>query len=95
MPQDHRPRVETRQMMIDIVARSETPLTRTQIVNRLQRKKTPHLIRMMDSLVDEGVFARSVVTFNNGVTGYVYSVAEPQAAASAGSFARTRQSRFS
>ena len=75
MVQDHRPRSATRQMMIDIVARSETPLTRTQIVNRLNRKKTPHLIDMMDSLVDEGIFYRSIVTFNNGVTGYVYSAA--------------------
>lgn len=73
MVQDHRPRSATRQMMIDIVAQSETPLTRTQIVNRLNRKKTPHLIDMMDALVDEGVFYRSIVTFNNGVTGYVYS----------------------
>ncbi len=75
MSQDHRPRSETRQMMIDIVARSKRPLTRTEIVNRLNRKKTPHLINMMDSLVDDGVFSRSIVTFNNGVTGYVYSVA--------------------
>ena len=73
MAQDHRPRSATRQMMIDIVARSERPLTRTQIVNRLNRKKTPHLIDMMDKLVDEGVFLRSIVTFHNGVTGYVYS----------------------
>ena len=75
MPQDHRPRTETRQMMIDIVAQSERPLTRTEIVNRLNRKKTPHLIDMMDRLVADGIFARSIVTFNNGVTGYVYSVA--------------------
>lgn len=75
MSQDHRPRSETRQMMIEIVARSERPLTRTEIVNRLNRKKTPHLINMMDALVDDGVFSRSIATFNNGVTGYVYSVA--------------------
>ncbi len=75
MPQDHRPRTETRQLMIDIVARSAEPLTRTEIVNRLQRKKTPHLIDMMDRLVAEGIFQREVVTFNNGVTGYVYSLA--------------------
>ena len=73
MSQDHRPRSETRQLMIDIVARSERPLTRTEIVNRLNRKKTPHLIDMMDALVDEGVFQRSLHTFNNGVTGYRYS----------------------
>jgi hypothetical protein len=75
MSQDHRPRSETRQLMIDIVARSERPLTRTEIVNRLNRKKTPHLINMMDALVEEGVFRRSIVTFNNGVTGYEYSIA--------------------
>ena len=76
MSQDHRPRSETRQLMIDIVVRSERPLTRTEIVNRLNRKKTPHLITMMDVLVDEGVFQRNIHTFNNGVTGYVYSVAQ-------------------
>ena len=82
MVQDHRPRSATRQLMIDIVARSEAPLTRTQIVNRLNRKKTPHLINMMDALVDEGIFYRSIVTFNNGVTGYVYSAAPSRAAMS-------------
>jgi predicted transcriptional regulator len=76
MPQDHRPRSETRRMMIEIVAKSENPLTRTQIVNGLNRKKTPHLIDMMDNLVDENIFQRNVVTFHNGVTGYVYSLAQ-------------------
>ncbi len=66
-------------MMIDIVAASERPLTRTEIVNRLNRKKTPHLIDMMDRLVADGIFSRSIVTFNNGVTGYVYSVAHAHA----------------
>ncbi|MCY3781864.1 MAG: hypothetical protein OXG78_16235 [Chloroflexi bacterium] len=76
MSQDHRPLNETRQMMIDIVAQSEVPLTRTEIVNRLNRKKTPHLISMMDELVDSGVFQRNLVTFNNGVTGYTYNLAQ-------------------
>ena len=76
MSQDHRPLTQTRQLMIDIVAQSERPLTRTEIVNRLDRKKTPHLISMMDELVDTGVFQRSIFTFNNGVTGYVYSLAQ-------------------
>ncbi|MCY4146634.1 MAG: hypothetical protein OXE95_02000 [Chloroflexi bacterium] len=79
MPQNHRPRTETRQMMIDIVAASERPLTRTEIVNRLNRKKTPHLIDMMDRLAADGVFARSIITFNNGVTGYAYSLAQVHA----------------
>ena len=79
MPQDHRPRTETRKMMIEIVANSDHPITRTQIVNGLNRKKTPHLIDMMDALVDEGIFSRDVVTFHNGVTGYVYSLAQEYA----------------
>lgn len=74
MSQDHRPLSETRQLMIDIVARSAEPLTRTEIVNRLNRKKTPHLIDMMDKLVDEGIFRKDVHTFHNGVTGYRYSI---------------------
>lgn len=88
MVQDHRPRSETRQMMIAIVAKSEKPLTRTEIVNRLQRKKTPHLVNMMDSLVEEGIFVRSIVTFNNGVTGYVYSIADSRSAVADRAFAR-------
>ncbi len=76
MSQDHRPLTETRQMMIDIVAKSERPLTRTEIVNRLNRKKTPHLINMMDELVENGTFQRNIFTFNNGVTGYVYTLTE-------------------
>ena len=75
MPQEHRPRSETRQLMIDIVTKSPEPLTRSQIVKQLNRKKTPHLIDMMDDLVAQGIFMRSIVTFNNGVTGYVYSAA--------------------
>ena len=79
MSQDHRPRSETRQLMIDIVARSERPLTRTEIVNQLNRKKTPHLINMMDDLVDEGLFIRNLHTFHNGVTGYEYAIARTYA----------------
>lgn len=89
MVQDHRPRSESRQMMIDIVARSEKPLTRTEIVNRLQRKKTPHLISMMDALVAEGIFARNMITRHNGVTAYVYSIASSHSAVSSRAFAQS------
>jgi len=68
--------------MIDIVAQSSTPLTRTEIARRLNRKKTPHLIHMLDVLVEDGLFQCSIRTFHNGVTGYVYSAA-PDAASEA------------
>jgi len=76
MSQDHRPRSKTRQLMIDIVAGSEHPLSRTEIVNQLNRKKTPHLIDMMEALADAGVFQKDLVIFNNRVTGYKYSMAQ-------------------
>ena len=76
MPQDHRPHNETRKLMIEIVSNSSKPMTRTQIVNGLNRKKTPHLISMMDVLVDEGIFQRDSITLNNGVSGYVYSIVQ-------------------
>ena len=79
MSQVHRPKTETRELMIDIVARSERPLSRTEIVNRLNRKKTPHLIDMMDRLADEGVFQKRLHTFNNGVTGFVYTLGQANA----------------
>ncbi|MCY4072021.1 MAG: hypothetical protein OXG60_12055 [Chloroflexi bacterium] len=88
MAQDHRPRSETRQLMIEVVAKSEKPLTRSEIANRVQRKKTPHLVNMMDSLVEEGIFVRSIITFNNGVTGYIYSIADSRSAVADPAFAR-------
>jgi len=75
-------------MMIEVVAKSEKPLTRSEIANRVQRKKTPHLVNMMDALVEEGTFARSIITFTNGVTGYVYSFAGSRSAVAGRAFAR-------
>lgn len=74
MQQEHRPRHETRKLIFEAVRDSQEPPTRTQIARALNRTKTPHLIAMIDEMVDEGILTRSVRVFNNGVQGYVYSV---------------------
>jgi len=74
MPQEHRPRHETRKMIFEAVRDSAEPPTRTQIARALNRTKTPHLVGMIDEMVDEGILKRSVRVFNNGVQGYVYTV---------------------
>lgn len=76
MPQEHRPRDETRRMIVQVVTRSPSPMTRTQIARALKRRKTPHLNTLIDELVDEGYLIRAVVTFNNGVQGFVYARAQ-------------------
>ena len=71
--QDHRARDEARQMIIQAVSDANSGLTRTQIANVLERTKTPHLIDLIEELVEEGYLMRHVKVFGNGVEGYIYS----------------------
>ena len=71
--QDHRARDEARQMIIQAVSDANAGLTRTQIANVLERTKTPHLIDLIEELVEEGHLVRHVKVFGNGVEGYIYS----------------------
>lgn len=74
--QEHRPREETRRLILEALTSRSGALTRTQIARAIQRQKTPHLIDMIEELVDEGVLVRRVKLFGNGVQGYLYSLAE-------------------
>lgn len=74
--QEHRPRDEARALIFDVVAESPRPLTRTEIARAIRREKTPHLITMIEELVDEGVFQRWTKLYPNGVEGYVYALVE-------------------
>lgn len=74
--QDHRPRDEARALIFDIVAESPRPLTRTEIARAIRRVKSPHLIDMIEELVDEGIFQRWTQLYPNGVEGYVYALAD-------------------
>jgi len=70
--QEHRTREETRRLILRSVQESQEPLSRTQIARALNRRKTPHLIAVIDELVDEGLLTREVTTLHNGVEAYVY-----------------------
>jgi HEAT repeat protein len=74
--QKHRPRDEARQLIIKALANSPQGLTRTQIAEALLRTKTPHLINLIEELVDEEFLLKRVKLFNNGVEGYVYQLAK-------------------
>jgi replicative DNA helicase len=71
--QDHRARDEARQMILKAVNEAQSGLTRTQIANVIERTKTPHLIDLIEELVEEGYLVRQVKVFGNGVEGYIYS----------------------
>jgi predicted transcriptional regulator len=70
--QYHRPRDEARQLIIDALVNNPEGLTRTQIAKALMRSKTPHLIKLTEDLVDEGILLKQLKIFNNGVEGYIY-----------------------
>ncbi len=71
---EHRLRDHTERLILEAVASSGRPLTRTQIARVLNRKKTPHLIALLDDMVQQGQLVQAVTTFHNGVQGYVYSI---------------------
>ena len=70
--QSHRPRQEARDLILEAIASTPTGLTRTQIANAIRRSKTPHLITLIEQLVEEGLLKREIKVFNNGVEGYIY-----------------------
>lgn len=61
-------------MILDTLQETSQPLTRTEIAEALNRKKTPFLTELIDGMVTEGSLQRRVVTFHNGVQGYVYTL---------------------
>lgn len=74
--QQHRPRDNARQLILETLTYHSEGLTRTQIANALMRSKTPHLIKLIEELVDEGSLLKQVKIFNNGVEGYIYLLEE-------------------
>ena len=72
--QDHRARDETLTLITTAIENSPSGLTRTQIADALNRTKTPHLIQLIESLVESGHLRRKVKIFGNGVEGYLYTM---------------------
>jgi hypothetical protein len=74
--QDHRPRDEARELILNAVSGSTNGLSRSQIAKLIERAKTPHLIELIEELVNEGLLSRHIKIYANGVEGYVYSIAD-------------------
>lgn len=92
MVQEHRPREETRELILQTIRSSPAPLTRTEIARAIGRVKSPHLIELIDSLVEDNLLHRETMSFHNGVEGYIYSLKASKTSTSSKT-ARSRSSR--
>lgn len=70
--QDHRAQDKSLNLIVTAIENSPSGLTRTQIARALERTKTPHLIELIENLVEGGFLQRQVKIFGNGVEGYIY-----------------------
>lgn len=74
-PVEHRTREETRQEILNLLQRVNRPLTRTQIARAIGRAKAPHIVHLIDELVDDGLLKRELTTFRTRAKGYIYFMA--------------------
>ena len=74
--QDHRARDNSLDLILEAVRNNPAGLTRTQIARALNRAKTPHLIDLIEGLVEDGYLQRQIKIYGNGVEGYLYRIAE-------------------
>lgn len=70
--QEHRPRAEMRALVLQVLAISRRPLSRSEIARAIGRQKAPHISAFLDELVEEGVLERSVKVYHTKARGYVY-----------------------
>ncbi len=52
---------------------SPTPLSRLEIARAIQRRKTPHLIQIIEEMVRKGWLTRTQTAYHNGVVVYLYA----------------------
>lgn len=71
---EHRTREETRQEILNLLQHADRPLTRTQIARAIGRAKAPHIVHLIDELVEEGLLKRELMTFRTRAKGYVYAI---------------------
>lgn len=64
---------QTVEAIYEVVKHSPTPMTRLEIARAIGRHKTPHLIVVIEEMVQKGWLTRTSSTFHNGVVMYVYS----------------------
>lgn len=73
--QSHREVGRSLQMMQEIVA-EKGALNRREICEGIGRKKCPHLIQMIEHLVQVGVFVRDDIGSPNGLPQYIYTLSK-------------------
>jgi predicted transcriptional regulator len=66
----------TVQTIYNVVHAAPTPLTRLEIARAIQRRKTPHLIAIIEEMVRKGWLIRTSSSYHNGVVVYLYSAAD-------------------
>lgn len=62
---------ETERMILDAVSETNG-MTRLQIARAIGRKKTPHLISIVENLVEHGLLLRDATPRRNGMLQYTY-----------------------
>jgi hypothetical protein len=72
-PRRNRTIVSTVETIYETVKNAHTPLTRLEIARAIQRRKTPHLINIIEEMVSKGWLARTQGMFHNGVVVYYYT----------------------
>jgi len=66
------PREVTERAILDVLYRVNRPLTRLEIADEMHMKKTPWLISIIESLVNQGAVVRRSYTLPHGVVCYEY-----------------------
>lgn len=67
---------DTTRAILDALEVADYPLSRLEICRAIGRKKSPHLINLIEELVILGLLRRSVAVAINGADSYVYSLQE-------------------
>ncbi len=76
MQQRNRTLDETVYAIYEAVKQAPTPLSRLEICRAVGRKKTPHMITIIEEMVRKGWLRRVQSTFHNGAVLYLYAAAE-------------------
>lgn len=72
----YRSNEETLALIIRAVAAAPRPLKRTEICKAIKRAKSPHMIQIIESLVETGQLNRTHYIQANGVIVYTYGLGE-------------------
>lgn len=70
--QQHRDRADMRTLIITHLSAATGALSRTEIARALQRQKALNINSMLEEMTTEGILAKGIRTYRNGVQGYEY-----------------------